>query len=80
MIEQIGRVRVIEDGRVLATPFLDVSDRVSCCGERGLLGMAFPPGFSSSGHFYLNYTDRAGDTVVSRFAVGEDPNRAFALY
>jgi glucose/arabinose dehydrogenase len=76
VVEQIGRIVVIEDGRVLAEPFLDISDRISCCGERGLLGLAFPPGFAVSGRLYVNYTDGGGDTVVARFRVGASPNRA----
>jgi len=76
VVEQEGRIAVVAAGRVLAEPFLDISDRVSCCGERGLLGLAFPPGFSVSRHFYVDYTDIAGETVVSRFSAGSDPNRA----
>ena len=44
VVEQRGRVKIVKDGAVLPTPFLDISDRVSCCGERGLLSIAFPPG------------------------------------
>lgn len=76
VVEQEGRIRVISAGQALAEPFLDIASRVSCCGERGLLGLAFPPGFSKSRRFYVNYTNNAGDTVVSRFAVGDDPDRA----
>lgn len=76
VVEQIGRVMAIDNGEVLQVPFLDIGDRVSCCGERGLLGMAFPPGFSIKGYFYINYTDQSGDTVVSRVHLSGDPNRA----
>lgn len=72
--EQAGRVRILRGGQLLPEPFLDISGRVGCCGERGLLSIAFPPGTSS--RFYANYTDQAGDTVVSRFSVGADPDRA----
>jgi glucose/arabinose dehydrogenase len=44
--------------------------------EQGLLGLAFHPGYAQSGLFFVNYTDRAGDTVVSRFSLGADPARA----
>jgi len=67
-----GRLFVLEqEGRIieLSGPdlgsrkiFLDISDKVGCCGERGLLGLAF-----RDGSFYLDYTDKQGDTVVSRF-------------
>ena len=76
VVEQRGRIAVVRGGQVAAEPFLDISGRVSCCGERGLLGLAFPPGYSVSRHFYVDYTNQAGDTVVSRFSVGGDPDRA----
>lgn len=76
VVEQAGRVQLIVDGQVQPVPFLDISARVECCGERGLLSVAFPPGYVVKGHFYANYTDSAGDTVVSRFRVSSDSNRA----
>ncbi len=76
VVEQAGTVRLIAGGEVQALPFLDISERVSCCGERGLLSVAFPPGYSTKGYFYVNYTDSAGDTVVSRFRRSSDPHRA----
>jgi glucose/arabinose dehydrogenase len=76
VVEQRGRVRLIEDGGVANEPFLDITDRVRCCGEQGLLSVAFPPGFAAKRYFYVNYTDSGGDTVVSRFSVSGDPNRA----
>jgi glucose/arabinose dehydrogenase len=76
VVEQAGRIRLIDDGEVTAMPFLDISDRVSCCGERGLLGLAFPPGFSSKRYFYVNYTDSGGDTIVARYRVTGDPSVA----
>jgi glucose/arabinose dehydrogenase len=76
VVEQGGRIRLIDGDGVVAAPFLDISDRVSCCGERGLLGLAFPPGFSSKRHFYVNYTDASGDTVVARYRLTGDPSVA----
>jgi glucose/arabinose dehydrogenase len=76
VVEQAGRIRLIDEGEVTATPFLDISDRVSCCGERGLLGLALPPGYSSKRYFYVNYTDSNGDTVVARYRVTGDPSIA----
>ena len=46
--------------------FLDLSRAVAAGGERGLLGLAFAPD-TSSGRFFVNFTNRAGDTVVARF-------------
>jgi glucose/arabinose dehydrogenase len=72
VVQQTGQIRIIQDGALRAEPFLDLADRVSCCGERGLLSVAFPPDYAARGHFYVNYTNRSGDTVVSRFGLTAD--------
>jgi glucose/arabinose dehydrogenase len=64
VVEQTGRIRVVRGGRVLPRPFLDVSGRIVCCGEQGLLSMAFAPDYERTGRFYVYFTDRAGDTRV----------------
>ncbi len=68
VVEQTGKVRVIKNGALLSVPFLDVTVRIVSGGERGLLGTAFHPQFTTNGRFYLNYT-RAGDgaTVIEEF-------------
>ncbi|MEW6491196.1 MAG: PQQ-dependent sugar dehydrogenase [Cyanobacteriota bacterium] len=76
VVEQEGRIQIIQNGNLLATPFLDISDRISTGGERGLLGLAFPPDYASKGYFYVNYTNPAGDTVVARYRLTNDPNVA----
>ncbi len=77
VVEQIGRIRIVEGGRLLPEPFLDIQDRLVSGGEQGLLGLAFHPEFASNGRFFVNYTDLGGDTVVSEFRVsGSDPDRA----
>lgn len=75
VVEQGGAVRIIENGELLDTPFIDVSDRISTGSERGLLSMAFSPDYATNGEFYLNYTDDDGDTVVARYQVRNNPNR-----
>ena len=72
VVEQRGVVRIEKDGALLPTPFLDVSDRVSCCGERGLLSIVFPPGPGSKGQFWADYTDVNGDTTISLFSFSGD--------
>ncbi|MFL5776673.1 MAG: PQQ-dependent sugar dehydrogenase [Chloroflexota bacterium] len=74
VVEQTGRVRTLESGPV-GTPFLDVHTRISCCGERGLLGLAFHPSFASNGKLYVDYT-RAGDgaTVIDEYRVTSNRN------
>ncbi len=75
--EQPGRVRVVKNGKRLGKAFLDISNRVSCCGERGLLSIAFHPAWQANGYFFANYTDPDGNTVVSRFQVhARDPDVA----
>lgn len=78
IVEQNGRIFVMQDGNVLGTPFLDASSLVSRdANERGLLGLAFHPKYAENGFFYINYTDRAGNTVVARYTVSaDDPNVA----
>ncbi|MGH2541962.1 MAG: PQQ-dependent sugar dehydrogenase, partial [Ardenticatenaceae bacterium] len=76
IVEQVGRIRIFQDGALLSPAFLDIGDRVSCCGEQGLLGLAFPPEYASKGYFYVNYTDLVGDTVVARYHLTADPNVA----
>jgi len=67
VVEQGGRIRIVRGGTVVGTPFLDVSSKISTGGERGLLGLAFHPQYASNGRFYVNYTDRSGDTHISEF-------------
>src|SRR5205823_1400066 len=55
--EKLGRVRVIRDGRLLPTPFLDVTRNVSATGERGFLSLAFAPDFARSRLYYVDYID-----------------------
>lgn len=76
IVEQGGTIRVLQEGRLLAEPFLDVSSLVSCCGERGLLGLAFHPNFRQNNLFFINYTNRQGSTVVARYRA--NGNRADA--
>jgi glucose/arabinose dehydrogenase len=49
---------------------------VSCCGERGLLGLAFHPDYATSGLFFVNYTNLAGNTVIARYSVSGNPDVA----
>lgn len=70
VVEKAGTIRIVRDGAVVETPFLDISDRVTTVGnEQGLLGLAFPPNFSESGYFFVNYSDLDGNTAISRFQV-----------
>ncbi len=78
VLEQPGRVRIVDaDGTLVETPFLDITDRVgSNSTEQGLLGLAFHPDYANNGRFFINYTNRDGNTVISEFAVTGEPNIA----
>jgi glucose/arabinose dehydrogenase len=80
VVEQAGLVKVLQDGAVLPTPFLDLSAKVDTSGERGLLGMTFDPGFETNRRFYVDYIDKTTlDTVVATYqASASQPNIADA--
>jgi len=76
IVEQRGRILVLENASVLSTPFLDISSKITSGGERGLLSMAFHPRYASNGFFYVNFTDLNGDTRVERYRVSGNKNAA----
>ena len=76
IVEQDGFVRIIKNGSLLPTEFIDVSADAQCCGEQGLLGLAFAPDYESSGVFYLSYTNNSGKPEVRRFTVSGNPDVA----
>ena len=85
IVERAGRVRILRNGSLTDQLFLDLSGEVTTDGERGLLGLAFPPEAAASGRFYVNFTNRQGHTVVARFTrlaadpLGADPASRFDL-
>ena len=78
VVEQRGRVYVIENGRRLETPFLDLTSLVSATGyERGLFSIAFHPDYTANGLFFVDYTRQSdGAAVIARYRVSDDPNVA----
>lgn len=77
VVEKRGRILVVQDGQLVDTPFLDITNRIgSSQNEQGLLGLAFHPEYAANGLFFVNYTNREGDTTVSRFAVSGAPGQA----
>ncbi len=77
IVELGGRLRFVRNGSLQTTPFLDISGRVLSGGEQGLLGLAFPPGYETKRHFYVNYTRIPdGSTVIARFRLSVDPDAA----
>jgi glucose/arabinose dehydrogenase len=77
VVEKIGRIRVIRGGKVLKRAFLSIRSRVSRGHEQGLLSLAFPPDYWRRHRFYVNFTDRAGNTHVTEFRRSRrNPDRA----
>lgn len=61
--QQGGKLRIVENGGLLATPAIDLTSRIDSRGERGLLGIALDPGFSSNHWVYLYYTRKAAGSM-----------------
>jgi glucose/arabinose dehydrogenase len=74
VVEQAGRIRVVERGTLDPKPFLDIRKRVASGGEKGLLSVAFHPRYADNGYLYVDYTARDGGlhTIISRFTRGAD--------
>jgi glucose/arabinose dehydrogenase len=67
VVEQAGVIRVLSGGRIRSTPFLDIRSQVLSGGEQGLLSVAFDPAYSKTHRFFVDYTDRNGDTHVVEY-------------
>lgn len=73
VVEQPGQIFIVRDGQLQQPAFLDIRDRVWNDGsEQGLLGLAFHPQFAQNGYFFVNYTDRRGNTHIARFTASAD--------
>jgi glucose/arabinose dehydrogenase len=85
VVEQAGRIRVLRDGVVSDTDFLDLRGAIVSGGEQGLLGLVFPAD-PSSARAFVDFTDRSGNTVVARFRrsandrLVADPSSRFDLH
>ena len=67
IVEQTGRIVVVDQGRRRSEPFLDIADEVLSGGEQGLLGLAFHPQYAQNKRFYVQFTDNGGDTRVVEY-------------
>jgi glucose/arabinose dehydrogenase len=80
VVQQGGQIRILQNGTIAATPFLDITGKVTSGGETGLLGLAFHPNYSQNRHFYLNYTRTSVgqlQTVITEYQTSTiDPNVA----
>src|SRR5437899_819672 len=77
VVEQGGRIRLIKNGVLQTTPFLDITSRVLSGGERGLLSVAFHPNYATNHFFYVYFTTQTnGDIRVERFTTTSNPDVA----
>jgi len=80
VVEQGGTIRIIQNGSVLSTAFLDLTAKIESGGEKGLLGLAFHPDFSRNRRFFVNFTRRVNtqlQSVISEFGVSPvNPDQA----
>jgi glucose/arabinose dehydrogenase len=77
VVEQPGRIRIVKNGVLQPTPFLDLTSRVLYGGERGLLSVAFHPNYSSNHFFYVYFTTQTnGDIRIERFTTTSNPEVA----
>lgn len=73
IVEQSGRIRILEDGRLLETPLLDITEHVLYGYECGLLGLAFHPDYRQNGRFFVNYSTKVNcSTVIAEYRRSED--------
>ncbi len=69
VVQKGGLIRILNsNGTINTTPFLNLSSLVSSGSERGLLGLAFHPNYSTNGYFFVNYTNASGNTVIARYS------------
>jgi glucose/arabinose dehydrogenase len=82
VVEKDGIIRILENGVILPTPFLDITSLTTKLEEQGLLGLAFSPDYETSGRFYVSYTAfgpaPGGKSVIARYHVSSNPNLADA--
>ncbi len=78
VVERRGRIRIVEDGELVARPFLDIEDSVSWASgiELGMLGLAFHPNYPEDRRFFVYYTGESDERRLAEFTVSEDPAAA----
>jgi glucose/arabinose dehydrogenase len=80
-----GKVRILQNGALLATNLLDLGDLIAPGEEVGLLGLAFAPDYATSGRLFVNFLNPEGNTVIARFRRSDndplavDPDSRFDL-
>ena len=76
IVEQPGTIRIVRNGVLLTSPFLDIRSRVTAGGERGLLSVAFHPQYRENGRFFVNYTASRPNlkTIIAEYQISQDPD------
>ncbi len=71
IMERGGQIRILQDGEIRRSPFIDLSDLVSSGAsiEQGLLGLAFDPQYPDNGYFYVSYSDADFQVRLERYQV-----------
>ena len=68
VVQQGGAIRIVDGSSVLSTPFLNVSSLLATSGsEQGLLSLAFHPGYTTNGYFFIYYTNASGQVTIARY-------------
>ncbi len=78
VVEQGGTIRILKHGVLQPHAFLDIGSKIACCGERGLLSLAFHPDYEHNGRFFVYYTAPGGDVTIARYTVSANPDLADA--
>lgn len=77
VVQQNGIIKIVQpDGTVNSTNFLNISSKITYGGERGLLGLAFHPQYSTNGYFFVYYNDTSGNITVARYTRSSNPDVA----
>jgi hypothetical protein len=78
VVERGGKIKIVEEGILLPTEFLDITALVSTTDSFGLFGLAFPPDHTTSGFFYVYYMNNSSEAVIARYSVSANPDVANA--
>lgn len=76
VVERRGRIQLLRNEVRTARPFLNIENIVLAGGEQGLLSVAFPPDYDSSGRFYVAFTNKRGNIEIDEFMRSANPRRA----
>jgi len=76
IVERAGVVKILSNGTLLPTPFLDITGLVNTTSAYGCFGLAFAPDYATSGLFYVYYVNLAEESVVARYQVSGNPDVA----